>query len=141
MFRTIVCAAGMAALLAPAVRAQEALIAQVPFDFTIAGKVLSAGVYRISHEAGSPAVLKIMNEGRLTGAYLGVRNWSRSGGETSPKLVFNRYGGAYFLAAVEWGTKGCEAFVSKQEKELMARGMRPDKVILAFGGFEQPAER
>ena len=130
MFRTILCAAGLAALLAPAGLAQSALTVEVPFDFSVGGKMLSAGNYHISLDTLRNTVA-IKNEGRGAGAYQMIRNRTSAEEGSSPHVVFNRYGDRYFLAAVEWTARGCQFVESRQEKELRASRPEPRKVVLA----------
>ena len=89
--------------------------ANIPFDFMVGGKKLSAGKYTVEKGSASGAVM--------------VRNWKtkqaagaitqglqvRAG--SKPQLVFHRYGNQYFLAKVISDASGIELSKSKAERE------------------------
>ncbi len=91
------------------------LQANIPFDFMVNGKKLSAGKYTV--ESGS-----------VQGA-LAIRSWETKQGAASitqelqvragskPQLIFRRYGNQYFLAKVISDTGGKELPTSKAERE------------------------
>jgi hypothetical protein len=118
------------------VRAQQPLIANVPFEFTAGDKMLPAGEYRVQKSSdGSPALLIQRTDGSA------VTYVQSSGVELNPnqqaqsKLVFHRYGDRYFLSQV-WRAdtlRGRELPKSVQEKEqaLAARHQKPDLATIA----------
>src|SRR5215510_1909728 len=89
--------------------------ANIPFDFMVGGKQLTAGKYTVEMGIAQGALM--------------VRNWKtkqaagsitqdyqvRAGSE--PRLVFHRYGNQYFLAKVITYSKGIELPKSKAERE------------------------
>jgi hypothetical protein len=91
--------------------------ATVPFGWQANGHQFPAGKYTINKEESSP-VLSIRNEhGKGTFLMTGAA----SGSDTSPRMVFHRYGDHYFLAEV-WapGAIGSKVRTSSAEKETIA---------------------
>jgi hypothetical protein len=74
--------------------AQDHMVkANIPFDFTVSGKVLPAGSYTIS--SLSPDAVQVRNvNGHVAELSLVQNDDKRS---TTPVLVFQRYGNQYFL--------------------------------------------
>jgi len=91
--------------------------ATVPFGWQANGHQFAAGKYTINKEESSP-VLCIRNQNGK-GAFL--MTGETSGSNTSPRLVFHRYGDHYFLAEV-WapGASGSKVRTSGAEKETIA---------------------
>ena len=93
-------AALVTAALAPGAGAMaqgRAVRATVPFDFTVGGKLLSAGNYEISKP--STGIIEVQNRDSHAAILTTANNdshESRSGG----KLIFTRYGNQYFLSEV-----------------------------------------
>src|SRR5262245_328661 len=74
------------------------LEANIPFDFMVGGKKLTAGKY-IVESGGAPNVLEIRSFKMKQGAVSLTRPINvRAGGK--PQLIFHRYGNQYFLAKV-----------------------------------------
>jgi hypothetical protein len=90
--------------------------AKVPFSFTVGARTLSPGTYTISAQGMSEGVLFIHNTN--SGAFtLGTQIQSRK--DTTPKLVFHRYGDQYVLREIWMGDGiGRELPESHIEREL-----------------------
>jgi hypothetical protein len=93
----------MAVVVAAPLMAQSMrLTASVPFEFTVAGKILPAGEYSIS--TGSNSSLLLIQGEREPAAALALAQREspvRTGDPASiTKLVFNKYGDRYFLSKV-----------------------------------------
>jgi hypothetical protein len=74
--------------------AQDHMVkANIPFDFTVSGKVLPAGTYTIS--SLSPSAIQVRNANGHVAELSIVRDDDKR--STTPVLVFNRYGNQYFL--------------------------------------------
>lgn len=74
--------------------AQDHMVkANIPFDFTVSGKVLPAGTYTIS--SLSPNAIQVRNANGHVAELSIVRDDDKR--STTPVLVFNRYGNQYFL--------------------------------------------
>jgi hypothetical protein len=108
------------------------LLANVPFNFVAGQKTLPAGEYFVdSRTIPGMVILKPVWQKEaaiVRGVGLEVR-----GPERSPKLVFHRYGNAYFLSQI-WGeaNHGRQIDMTKQEREIAARGSTPDTAIAAL---------
>jgi hypothetical protein len=115
-----------AVLAAGAVYAQSSisLNANVPFDFVAGEKTLPAGHYTVA-QAPALGVLMIRSS-ETKGAVFAMTNPVYSpAGRNESKLVFHRYGNAYFLSEV-WGSEnaGGQLPASKEDRKLEA-GLTP----------------
>lgn len=118
----------------PIVRAQEPLVATIPFAFAAGGMTFPAGEYRVEKLAQGSAMLLIRHTDRS--AAMIVRSNAADAGsrQTQSKLVFHRHGNRYFLSQV-WVagyTQGRELPESAAEKELAlgAHNETPDQVTI-----------
>ena len=95
------------------------MVAQVPFEFMVADKTLSAGEYRVAAIDQSGDTIAILNK-----AGDGIIRLSsprdRSGSDKPAKLVFHQYGSTYFLSQVWMAGEatGRELSKSKQERAI-----------------------
>ncbi len=103
--------------------------ASVPFAFRVGNELMPAGQYRVTYvntrdllmiqgvENGSAVLTHSIPSGKNTG--------------DAAKLVFHRYGEAYFLRQV-WipGTNANELLQSKGEKEYASRWSSPEHTIV-----------
>jgi len=115
-------------------RAQEPLLASIPFQFTAGRMTLPAGEYRVQKvRDGSSALLIRSTDG--TGATMVITSAaSVNAPPAKSKLIFHRYGNRYFLTQV-WSagsSQGRELPKSAKEKEqaLLARNEAPDQVTI-----------
>ena len=104
---------GMLTLSAPAPVAAADIRANVPFSFTVKGKVLPAGTYNVSNN-NSALLIRGNSSGAVT-----LGNRAESSTSTSPKLVFHRYGDTYILREVWMGSgSGYQLPQTSREREL-----------------------
>ena len=122
-----------------AVRAQEPVVANIPFAFTAGDTTLPAGEYRVEKmQQGSRVLLIRCTEG--SPAIMVVTNAAETNGpQEKSKLIFDRYGNRYFLAQV-WSagsSRGSELRKSAKEKEqaLLAHNERPDQITIVASLF------
>ena len=96
------------------------LKAEVPFDFQLGDARLPAGTYQITHNG--PVLTMRAQDGGKGASYLTIGG-SRVRGTGEGVLVFNKYGGDYFLTKVVPRDEGDTRVLpkSRREKELMAR--------------------
>lgn len=100
---------------------------QIPFDFTVGQAKASAGEYYLSAEAGKPTISLSGSTGKI---YAMTAVHSQAGSQNVAKLVFNCYGGRYFLAEV-WGVAGKRALhKSATEKELARNAVNAERLEL-----------
>jgi len=92
--------------------------AQVPFDFYLGERLVTAGEYTVRSLTGDEAALRIGNS-RQGASVLTSSARERGNGEGRARLVFHKYGDQYFLAAV-WGTDntGRTLHETKRERQL-----------------------
>ena len=91
--------------------------ANVPFDFTVANKLLPAGTYTMIRE--STGLIEIRNHDKPVAVLTVVthdENTSSDGG----KLIFHKYGNQYFLSEIlsDWATMNVSIPRSKAEKNV-----------------------
>ncbi len=109
----------LAILAAGSAIGQTRMVADIPFEFSVADRVLPAGHYEVtrtatvlqvsSYESGSSAIARVIDTG-VAGA-----------SNTGSHLIFNKYGDKYFLEQVWTSTGlryGAEVFKSKTESEI-----------------------
>lgn len=100
-------------------QAKARLVAQVPFEFMLAEKTLSAGEYgvaAIDQSGDSIAITDSHGERAIRLSMAAERN----GRDKAAKLVFRRYGSTYFLSQVWMAGEatGRELPKSKQERAI-----------------------
>ena len=118
---------GLALMSAVAVNGQTGkVIAQVPFDFTVANKDFRAGECQVRKINSAGNVLSIESaDAKSQLVTLTNATGPAKGEELKAKLVFHRYGNRYFLSQV-WVAgemSGRELEKSKQERAI-ARELR-----------------
>lgn len=116
------------------VRAQEPVVANIPFAFVAGNTPLPAGEYRVQKvDDSSPALMIRCTQGKP--AIMVVTSpASVSGPQQKSKLIFHRYGNRYYLAQV-WSagsSTGRQLRESAKEKEqrLLAHNETPDQVTI-----------
>jgi hypothetical protein len=120
--------AGLAALLcSPALMAQEAETAEVPFDFHVGKSMLPAGTYSV-FKASQNGILQLRSEDSGSSILAGAQG--RETPQKDAKLTFRCYSGDCFLSGV-WmpGTPGYSFVKSSQEKQIERGGA---KVAMAY---------
>lgn len=108
------------------------LRAKIPFAFVAGAVHFPAGEYRVYHP-GNPYIVVIENKDGTAQSMTYVRPSAMKPGETSTKLLFNKYEDEYFLAQV-WTERNQEVhqcFQCRLEKAVMARFQKPTVVIVA----------
>ncbi len=95
-----------------------AVRANVPFDFTVGSKLLPAGSYTITRANNN--VIDINNWDKGTSAISSSYPNSYQASNVHPVLVFDKYGGEYFLREVRGGLSGMNVDLplSKSEERL-----------------------
>jgi hypothetical protein len=115
-------------------RAQERLVADIPFAFSAGTMTLPSGEYRVQKLTDDPATLLIQ---RTEGSGMAVITFAAASNapQAQSKLVFHRYGDRYFPSQI-WvagNTRGRQLQKSPQEKEeqsLLARNHNADQVAI-----------
>ena len=120
--------------LAQYVRAQEPLLANIPFAFAAGNATLPAGEYRVQKAAVGSPMLLIQRTDHRAAAFVPSFGASTNAPQARSKLVFHRYGNRYFLSEV-WVAgyaQGRELPKSAKEKEqaLAARNHTSDQVTI-----------
>src|ERR1700733_15182081 len=91
--------------------------ANVPFDFTVADKLLPAGTYTMIRE--STGLIEIRNHDKPI-AVLTVANQDVNKSADGGKLIFHKYGDQYFLSEIlsDWDTMNVRVPRSKTETRV-----------------------
>jgi hypothetical protein len=116
------------------VRAQEPVLANIPFAFTAGSMALPAGEYRVEKMAIDSSMLLIRSTDGSAAKIVASNAAQANGPQVQSKLVFHRYGNRYFLSQV-WvagNSQGRELPKSAKEKEqaLAAHNEKPDQVTV-----------
>jgi hypothetical protein len=133
-------------LTAATTSAQSSILLKVniPFEFSVEGKQLPAGVYTVANGPGGSLLIRSVDCHSFKVFRAIHREASRL---EDSSLIFNKYGNEYFLSTVlVRGTdSGYELFKSRSEKDLIAaRGaldpgaMRQSKSVVANLKTEKP---
>jgi hypothetical protein len=111
--------------------------AQVPFDFIVGNKTLSAGkiiIQRMTSGEAGPLQISNLKDGQL--ALRMGRKMTSTDASDHGKLVFRRYGNRHYLAEV-WipGHKAIEVIKSSNERSLqnelrLAKNYKPNLVTV-----------
>ena len=121
-------AATLFVLLASAVAQTGSVRAKVPFAFTVEKLTMPAGDYRVSIEGARLLVSRIDGAGT---AYVMTNAAGGAKKDTSPRLVFHRYGNYHFLSQA-WITGGAyELFAAPAELEWVRTTKQEQEVVLA----------
>ena len=116
------------------VRAQERLVADVPFAFTVGKMTLPAGEYQVQKWTSDSIMLLIQGTDRSAATFAASHGVESNKPQTQSKLIFHHHGGRYFLYQI-WRageSRGRELPQSSEEKEqgLLAHNETPDQVTI-----------
>ncbi|HXG67065.1 MAG TPA: hypothetical protein VNO70_18320 [Blastocatellia bacterium] len=128
------CLFGAMAVASAQAQTVEKFVVHIPFSFTVGGKTLPAGDYRIETIAfgGAQLYSKLLiksTDGRSSRIVATLPARSRAMQERS-KLIFHRYGEQYFLSRV-WtaGTDTGRELRKTSAEEKLARGGTERQVV------------
>jgi hypothetical protein len=107
-------------------RAEQRMIANVPFDFIVGHSRLPAGHYIVT-EADDPALVSIANTDGHAFTFVLTIAGSNDQTASEPELVFKQYGGQRFLAQIV--TTETEEREIPLKESVMAENV--DRVALA----------
>jgi hypothetical protein len=79
------------------------LRANIPFDFAVSGKTMSAGTYTIAGLPVAGLVQVCQSDGTHESVYFNTIDSKMSAAGDQPTLAFRRYGNQYFLAEISSG--------------------------------------
>jgi hypothetical protein len=98
----------------------------IPFDFSVRGKVLPAGQYMITERTASSAIL-IRNTNGEESVFVLAGLTSKKAGDEDTTVTFHVVGDHYYLAGfkVAGDTYGRELVKSAAERETESAGLRP----------------
>jgi hypothetical protein len=111
---------------------------KIPFDFTVRGKILPAGVYEIRRVNDQPDVLAISGiDDRHERAIFNTDPVEARKIPGRGEVEFHRYGDSYFLSEIFTGEEqtGREVRLTRQERdlrrEMASNKTEPETVALA----------
>ena len=116
------------------VRAQEPVLANIPFQFTAGEMTLPAGEYRVQKVSYNSPVLLIRSTDGNRATMVMTNAAAVNAPQAKSKMVFNCYGNRHFLTQV-WSagsSHGRELRKSAKEKEraLAAHNEAPEQVTI-----------
>ena len=104
--------------------------ANVPFDFTVANKLLPAGTYTMKRD--SAELIEIRNHDKPI-AVLTIADQDGKKSTNGGKLIFHKYGDQYFLSEIlsDWTTMNVAFHPSKAETrvQLQQAMVHPTKEV------------
>jgi hypothetical protein len=138
-FLSISLLAGSFALV-PAAQAQNGVIANVPFEFSINNQRLAAGTYLFdftsSRLTSSYDTLLVRNTSTRKSQFLKVFPESTDAILSDGHLVFHRYGGSYYLSQIWIPGRNqysrCVQSRSERQAVLQAKNASPANVVVAL---------
>ena len=124
----------LAFLVTTQARAQEPVLANIPFQFTAGEMTLPAGEYRVQKMSDTSWALLIQSTNGKGATMVTTNAAAVNAPQAKSKLIFNRYGDRYFLTQV-WSagsSYGRELRKSAKEKEraLLAHNEAPEQVTI-----------
>jgi hypothetical protein len=110
----------------------DVLKVQIPFNFNIQTQKFSAGEYTFKPLLQNTMLLR--NQAGQTLTSIGTNGVESKEAPSSMKLVFNGYGGQYFLAQIwqEGNSIGREVIKSPVETEMARRDSPGQQIALSF---------
>lgn len=108
----------------------QALRANIPFDFYVAGTLMPAGTYTISPSSWGEAI-RVWDK-NSNSAFVMTTGLTPNHATEMNRLVFRRYGTTSFLAKVYWigFPSGKEIATSAMEQQLAKGGSTPIAVAI-----------
>ncbi|HET6889760.1 MAG TPA: hypothetical protein VFH31_01555 [Pyrinomonadaceae bacterium] len=117
---TLIVTVAFVTAVASANAQSRAVVANIPFEFTVGEKALPTGQYmvRAATQGSNAMVVENRRSGKAAIRLSNPIHKLNASEET--KLVFHRYGARYFLAEIWVGgeTSGCQLLKSKEEKTI-----------------------
>jgi len=110
------------------------IVAQVPFEFVVADKIVPAGQCVVQVAPMDDNTLMIHNWGAMVALFSPASRTEGRQGASQYALVFNHYGDRYFLTGIKIGGSKITYRVpeSKGESELRARNVSgTQEIVLA----------
>jgi hypothetical protein len=118
----VLAAAVMVVGTASVARADDTLVAKVPFDFIVGNVHMPAGNYVVTHD-GANAIVTVTSADRKHSVFV-LTNGLVTNNNATPELVFDKYGSNAFLARIVGYDEGREIPLSpskmKQESDRVA---------------------
>jgi hypothetical protein len=127
---------GLLALLATASAfgQQHRGVFDIPFEFSIGGKVMPAGQYEVTQPTGLRSMELTCSACKAGALFVTHPAGSYDASINESRLVFNRYGDRYFLSSVSWPGSGMASALpaSRIERDLaLEASLAPkSKVVL-----------
>lgn len=110
---------GLAAISASA-QTRGHLTANVPFDFQVGSRTLSAGEYTILQLSSSDDGLLLLSKGHKQGSLASTKRVDVTRTSRRSRMVFNKYGERYFLASI-WDARGEGRILPQSASERSVR--------------------
>lgn len=129
----------MALLVSAHAQAASSVVADIPFDFGVGGRSLSAGEYSVKALMDDGGALIVRNRDSNEAAIRLTNSVNAGTVPTTTKLVFRRYGQRYFLSQV-WTAgerTGRQLLKSREERDIETQlAAIPSRNELALSSYE-----
>ncbi len=117
----------------------NAVVANIPFDFTVGNKTMPSGQYTVKPVDSSPGSLMTISykEGKVLEVF-GIENAQAKGEPHQAELIFHHVGDRYFLSEIfdSWNPAGAEVRRPRAErrfeKEEAMAGRSSYVTVVAF---------
>jgi len=139
MLALIVVVAFITAVASANGQSSRMVVADIPFDFSVGSKALTAGEYTVKAVTANGDALAISNQQSNKAAIRLTLSIEAGRAPKQAKLVFHRYGQRYFLSEV-WsadGRRGRQLLKSREEQAIESQlAALPSKSELASSAYE-----
>ena len=130
--RILVVLAGFAGFVIPA-KAQDQIVAKVPFQFVAAGRTFSAGEYRISRLSDTNSRVLLLTSRENLGEAIMLRAETEEPSQGQAKLDFATVGDQHFLSRIETANNAYTLSLPPTEALLAAAHSRGAAASSASG--------
>jgi hypothetical protein len=125
---TVLAAVVMVVGTASVARADDKLVARVPFDFIVGNVRMPAGNYVVMHDAAN-AIVTVVSADRKHSAFV-LTNGLTTNDKATPELVFDKYGSNAFLAKIVSYDSGREIPLSPSKMKQESDRLAADVVVI-----------
>lgn len=109
-------------------------MADIPFDFQLAGQVLPAGQYIIKPVTTDGSLVMVSHRFQLHRAFVHAEAGERTAASERSEVVFHKYGDRYHMVRIRHKDMDAGTRVIRTDKELVRRvgGAAPAEIAMAL---------
>jgi hypothetical protein len=122
------------ALASTQTHAQQAAVANIPFEFQVGNKTMPAGEYKVQRAQSSNDGLELLQRTDSSASIFALtERIDGTGMNTDPKLVFHCYGNECFLSEIWLGsTSGRQLSPSRREREASRAAAENEMAVVVL---------